>query len=328
MGVLSTQAAAFIVTYVLSLALGPLIIPLLKRLKFGQTIRYDGPGTHLKKTGTPTIGGLIFVIPMTIVSAWHIKDYPELVPILLVTLGAAAIGFVDDLIKVLKKSKDGLNPMQKTFGILAVSAAFAYYAALNPLIGTDMVIPFTGMEGFVELPLWFYIPFITIVMYLIINSVNMTDGLDGLASSITIVVMLFFSIVGFIKGEWAYVKVFGLITAGGCLGFLTYNLYPAKVFMGDTGSLALGGAVGALAVVLRIPWVLLLAGGVYAAESLSVFIQVTSFKLRGKRVFKMAPIHHHFELLGWKEAKIVKVFLITAILLCVISFATLRMDLF
>lgn len=329
MGVLtSAQAMAFLVTYVFALAAGPVIIALLRRLKFGQTVRNDGPNTHLKKTGVPTIGGLIFLIPMIVVAGHYIGDFPQLLPLLLVTIGMAVVGLIDDLIKVLKKSKDGLNPKQKTFGILAVSALFACSAAFNPKIGTYMVIPFTGMEGMVELPLRFYIPFITIVMYLIANSVNMTDGLDGLAASVTIVVMIFFGIVGLIKNEWAYVKMFSSITAGGCLGFLTYNLHPAKVFMGDTGALALGGAVGSLAVVLRVPWILLLAGGIYAIESLSVFLQVVSYKTRGKRIFKMAPIHHHFELLGWKETKVVRVFLIITIILCVISLASLRMDLF
>ena len=324
----SPQVLAFAATFLLSLIAGPIIIPLLKRLKFGQTVRDDGPATHLKKMGIPTIGGLIFIIPMILVSLFFAPRYPQIVPMLIVTIGFAVIGLMDDLIKVIKKNKDGLSPRQKTVGQVLVSAVFALYVALDPSFGTGMIVPFLGIDAVVELPVWLFIPFIVLTMYLITNSVNMTDGVDGLAAGVTLIVTVFFTIVAMVRGEWDFVKLFCSITAGGCLGFLAFNIHPAKVIMGDTGSLALGGVVGAASVVMKMPWILLVVGGIYAVESLSVFIQVYSFKMRGKRVFKMAPIHHHFELSGWKETKVVTVFWLITIVLCFIGFATLRFRLF
>jgi len=324
----STEVAVFAGTFILTLITGPVVIPMLRRLKFGQTIRDDGPATHLKKMGIPTVGGLIFIIPMIITSLILVPGYPGILPVLLVTLGYAAIGFIDDMIKVVKKNKDGLNPKQKSFGLLLVSSAFAFYTAYHPELGTGMILPFLGIDAVVELPVWLFIPLVIIVMYLITNSVNMTDGVDGLAAGVTLIVAVFFTIVAMMKPEWDNVKMICAITAGGCLGFLVFNIHPAKVIMGDTGSLALGGVVGAAAVLMKMPWMLLVAGAIYAVESLSVFIQVVSFKLRGKRVFKMAPIHHHFELSGWKETKVVRVFWLITIVLCLIGFATLRFSIF
>lgn len=324
----STEVAVFAGTFILTLIAGPVVIPMLRRLKFGQTIRDDGPATHLKKMGIPTVGGLIFIIPMIITSLILVPGYPGILPVLLVTLGYTAIGFIDDMIKVVKKNKDGLNPKQKSFGLLLVSSAFAFYTAYHPELGTGMILPFLGIDAVVELPVWLFIPLVIIVMYLITNSVNMTDGVDGLAAGVTLIVAVFFTIVAMMKPEWDNVKMICAITAGGCLGFLVFNIHPAKVIMGDTGSLALGGVVGAAAVLMKMPWMLLVAGAIYAVESLSVFIQVVSFKLRGKRVFKMAPIHHHFELSGWKETKVVRVFWLITIVLCLIGFATLRFSIF
>ena len=324
----STEVAVFAGTFILTLIAGPVVIPMLRRLKFGQTIRDDGPATHLKKMGIPTVGGLIFIIPMIITSLILVPGYPGILPVLLVTLGYAAIGFIDDMIKVVKKNKDGLNPKQKSFGLLLVSSAFAFYTAYHPELGTGMILPFLGIDAVVELPVWLFIPLVIIVMYLITNSVNMTDGVDGLAAGVTLIVAVFFTIVAMMKPEWDNVKMICAITAGGCLGFLDFNIHPAKVIMGDTGTLALGGVVGAAAVLMKMPWMLLVAGAIYAVESLSVFIQVVSFKLRGKRVFKMAPIHHHFELSGWKETKVVRVFWLITIVLCLIGFATLRFSIF
>lgn len=324
----STEVAAFAGTFIMTVIAGPIIIPMLKRLKFRQTVRNDGPATHLKKMGIPTIGGLIFIIPMIITSLVLAPGHPGIIPVLLVTLGYAAIGFADDMIKVVRKNSDGLSPKQKSFGLLLVSAAFAFYTAYHPDIGTGMILPFLGVDAVVELPVLLYIPLIIIVMYLITNSVNMTDGVDGLAAGVTLIVAVFFTIVAMMKPEWDSVKMICAITAGGCLGFLVFNIYPARVFMGDTGSLALGGVVGAAAVMMKIPWMLLVAGAIYAVESLSVFIQVVSFKLRGRRVFKMAPIHHHFELSGWKETKVVGVFWLITIILCLIGLAMLRYDIF
>lgn len=324
----SPEVISFAGTFILSLIAGPIIIPMLKRLKFGQTIRDDGPATHLKKMGIPTIGGLIFLIPMIITTVFFSPKYPGIIPILMVSLGFATIGFIDDMIKVVKKNKDGLSAKQKSLGQFFISTVFAIYVAYSPTLGTGMIIPFLGIDAIVELPVWMFIPLVVIVMYLITNSVNMTDGVDGLAAGVTLIVAVFFTIVAMVRVDWDYIKLICSITAGGCLGFLVFNIYPAKVIMGDTGSLGLGGIVGAAAVVMKMPWILMVVGAIYAVESLSVFIQVTSFKLRGKRVFKMAPIHHHFELSGWKETKVVGVFWLITIILCFIGFATLRFKFF
>lgn len=320
----SAQVLAFAATFLMALIAGPIIITMLKRLKLGQTVRDDGPATHLKKMGIPTIGGLIFLIPMIITSVIFAPKYPDIIPMLLVTTGFGVVGFIDDMIKVVKKNKDGLSVAQKSFGQLLVSAAFAVYVAYSPSLGTGMILPFMGIDTVVELPVWLFIPFIILVMYLITNSVNLTDGVDGLCTGVTLIVAVFFTVVAMVRGEWDFVKLFCSITAGGCLGFLVFNIHPAKVFMGDTGSLALGGVVGAAAVIMKMPWMLLVVGAIYAVESLSVMIQVASFKLRGKRVFKMAPIHHHFELSGWAETKVVRVFWLITLVLCFIGFATLR----
>ena len=324
----SAQVIAFVCTFILALIAGPLIIPVLKRLKFGQTVREDGPATHLKKMGIPTIGGLIFLIPMIIISLFFRSAYPGILPLILVTTGFAVIGFIDDFMKVVKKHKDGLNPNQKMLGLLIVAVAFTLYVTYNPSLGTDMIIPFLGIDAVIKLPVWFFIPFTVFVLISITNSVNMTDGVDGLAAGVTLIVAVFFTIVAMVRGEWDYVKIFCSIAAGGCLGFLAFNIHPAKVIMGDTGSLALGGVVGSAAIIMKMPWILLVVGAIYVIESISVIIQVTSFKLRGKRVFKMAPIHHHFELSGWKETKVVKVFWFITFILCIVGFITLRFSFF
>lgn len=321
---LSVQVIAFIAAFILTLLAGPILIPVLTKLKFGQTVRDDGPRTHLKKTGTPTMGGLIFIIPLFLVSVYFSVKYPAIIPLLLVTLGFGFVGFVDDFIKVVKRRKDGLYARQKTFGLLFVAAAFAVYTVYFTDLGTDMIIPFAGMDATVTLPVWFYIPFIILVLYATTNAVNLTDGVDGLAAGVTLIVAVFFTVVAMTRAEWDYIKVFSAIIAGGCLGFLAFNTHPAKVFMGDNGALALGGALGAVAIMTRMPWILLIAGLIYVLEALSDIIQVISFKTTGKRVFKMAPLHHHFELSGWKETKVVAVFLTVTLIMCLVGFIALR----
>lgn len=311
----SVQVVVFIVTFILTLITGPILIPILRKLKFGQTVRYDGPATHLKKTGTPTMGGLIFITPLIIMGIFCSKSYPMLIPLVLVTLGFGAIGFLDDYIKVVKKRKDGLYAKQKTIGLLLIATIFTVYLAYGTNLGVDIHIPFYGVINSV----WFFIPFTIVYLYATTNAVNLTDGLDGLLGGITLIIMVLFTVIAMTKGEWDYLKVFSAIIAAGCLGFLSFNLHPAKVFMGDTGSLALGGAVGAIAVMMKLPFLILIVGAIYVLEALSVIIQVTSFKLRGKRVFKMAPIHHHFELLGWKETKVVFVFWSLTLIFCFIG---------
>ncbi|MDP4179779.1 MAG: phospho-N-acetylmuramoyl-pentapeptide-transferase [Bacillota bacterium] len=315
----SIQVVVFIIAFVMALIAGPILIPILTRLKFGQTVRDDGPATHLKKTGTPNIGGLIFLVPIFLLSVFFGRIYPEIVPMAIVTIGFGLIGFIDDYIKVKKRRKDGLYPKQKTVGLLLVAAIFAIYTAYFTDLGVDINIPFICTIN----QRWFFIVFVIFVLYCTTNAVNITDGLDGLAAGITLIVMVFFTLLAMSRKEWEYGMVFSSIVAGGCLGFLTFNIHPAKVFMGDTGSLALGGAVAALAIMMKVPFIILIVGFVYVAELLSVAIQVVSFKSRGKRVFKMAPLHHHFELSGWKETKVVYSFWIATVIFCAIGLIVL-----
>ncbi len=321
----SIQIVVFAATFVLTLLTGPVLIPLLTRFKFGQTVRDDGPATHLKKTGTPTMGGVIFLIPIIIMSLfiYFSGTFPKVLPLMLVTVGFGIIGFLDDMIKIIKRSKDGLSARQKMFGLLLVATVFAFYCVYGGLT-KEINIDFLGMNVSFD-RIWIFILYIILLLVSTTNGANMTDGLDGLASGVTLIILITLSAVSMTKPEWDYVKVFTSITAGGCLGFLAFNMHPAKVFMGDTGSLALGGAVGAAAVVMNLPpVVLVLMCAIYGVELLSVAIQVISFKLRGKRVFKMAPIHHHFELMGWKETKVVNVFWIVTAVLCVIGLYALQ----
>lgn len=319
----SIQVIVFIAAFVLTLIAGPLLIPVLRRLKFGQTVRDDGPSSHLKKTGTPTMGGILFLIPILLISLFFYRSNPQILALAFVTIGFGIIGFIDDFIKVVKKRKDGLNANQKMIGLLVIATAFSFYIAQFTDIGTDIIIPFLGQDRTFDLA-WLFIPFTIFVLLATTNAVNLTDGLDGLAAGITLIVMVFFTLVAMTRSEWEYVKLFSSAVAGGCLGFLAFNAHPAKVFMGDAGSLALGGAVGAAAIVMKMPLIIVIVGAVYVIETLSVMIQVGSFKLRGKRVFKMAPIHHHFELVGWKETKVVTVFYSATILFCIIGLLALR----
>lgn len=320
----SIQVAAFIITFIIALVSGPILIPILRRLKFGQTVRDDGPASHFVKTGTPTMGGIIFLFPMMLLAIYYyLTGFTKILPLAFVTFGFGAIGFIDDYIKIIKKRKDGLYPKQKMFGLILIATLFSVYISFNGNVGTDIIIPFLGADKTFNLS-WAFIPFTIFVLISITNAVNITDGLDGLASGITLIVMVFFTIVAMTRNEWDYVKVFSAVTAGGCLGFMVFNVHPAKVFMGDTGSLALGGAVGAIAIMMKMPLLLLIVGSIYVIETLSVIIQVVSFKLRRKRVFRMAPIHHHFELSGWKETKVVYVFWTITLICCVLGFIALR----
>ena len=312
----NVQIFSFLLTFVLTAILGPILIPFLRTLKFGQTIRDDGPQSHLKKTGTPTIGGLIFFIPIFIVAIFLSFKYSEIIPITLATFGYAFIGFLDDFIKVKKKRKDGLYANQKSVLQIIVSAGFAFYAYYFTSAGQDIIIPFIDFQ----VPAWLFILFTIFFMYGMTNAVNLSDGLDGLCGGLTFVVALFFSVIVISQTSYIHLSLFSALLAGGCLGFLIFNIHPAKVFMGDTGSLALGGALAGIAILMKMPFILLLVGAIYVLEAFSVMIQVGYFKISGgKRVFKMAPIHHHFELSGWKETKVVKVFISITVVLAIVG---------
>jgi phospho-N-acetylmuramoyl-pentapeptide-transferase len=301
--------------FVLALAAGPIFIPLLRRLKFGQNVRSDGPQSHLKKTGTPAMGGLIFLLVTAIVCLVFSKD-KDMLLVLVSTLLFGLIGFADDYIKIVKKRSLGLRAWQKIAAQLVVALLLTIVASGINQVGTSIMIPFTGK--FLDLGMM-YMPFIIFIIIGTVNSVNLTDGLDGLAGGITVVVMGFFSVVALVSKNVGILVFCGALI-GALLGFLRFNSHPAQVFMGDTGSLSLGGAVASLAVVTRLPIFLAIIGAVYVAETVSVIIQVLYFKTtKGKRFFKMTPLHHHFELSGWAESKVVSVFIIAAIILCLIG---------
>ena len=308
----------WLTAFAASAALGPIIIPFLHKIKFGQSIRDEGPSWHQKKSGTPTMGGFIFIIGLIIgVAVMHKYLDRTAYLALLCSIGFGAIGFIDDFIKVVLKRNLGLRAWQKFALQILVSVIFVFGAMKSGIITTSISIPFTSI--IVDLGA-FYIPLAIFVLLAVTNSVNLTDGLDGLATCITIVVMLFFAIVSKIPS----VSLFSYATVGALLGFLIFNRYPAKVFMGDTGSLFLGGAVSACAILIGNPLILIIVGFVYLCETLSVIIQVISFKTTGKRVFKMSPIHHHFEMCGWNEVKIVSVFTAVTFILCMLSILFMR----
>ncbi|WP_299994817.1 phospho-N-acetylmuramoyl-pentapeptide-transferase [uncultured Clostridium sp.] len=305
----------FVIGVIVTLILGPITIPLLRRLKFGQNIREEGPKSHLKKAGTPTMGGIMFILSTTIVIIIMSDSFTEKGVIALYSLIAFGfIGFLDDLLKILKKQSEGLKAWQKMILLLIVSGAFGYYSYVN--LPHDIVIPFTDFK----LPLGvLYVPFVIFVYAAMTNAVNLTDGLDGLASTVSVLVLTFFGVLTFLIKDYS-LTMFSVALIAGLVGFLRFNAYPAKVFMGDTGSLAIGGAITTIAIISGYPLLIVIVGGIYVVEALSVIIQVTSFKLTGKRVFKMAPIHHHFEQCGWNEVKVVTVFSIITVVLCIIGF--------
>ena len=308
---------AIIIAFAISAALCPVVIPFLHRLKFGQQVRDDGPQSHLKKQGTPTMGGVMILLAVVITSVIYIGRYPKIIPILFVTVGFGIIGFLDDYLKVVMKRSDGLYPMQKMALQIVVTAIFAYYLVKVAKVPLTMIVPFT--HGY-ELNLgWLAIPVLFFAVIGTVNGTNFTDGLDGLASSVTVLVATFFTVVA--VGTKSGLEPITCAVVGALMGFLLFNVYPASVFMGDTGSLALGGFVAGTAYMMRMPLFILIVGFIYLAEVISVILQVTYFKKTGgKRLFKMAPIHHHFELCGWSETRVVAVFSIITAILCLVAY--------
>ena len=309
--------AALLIGFIAAALLGPLFIPVLIKLKFGQSIREIGPKWHEKKSGTPTMGGIIFMVALAVASAVLYK-YMDLRAgiVLFCAFGFGIVGFLDDFIKVVLKRNLGLKAWQKLALQLIVSIVFVYVGMDNGILSTEIAIPFTN---FVWDMGWFYVPFSIFVLLAVVNGVNLTDGIDGLATCVTIVVMLFFAVV-ISAMNFVSVSLVCYALAGALLGFLLYNKNPAKVFMGDTGSLMLGGIVGALSLMSGNPLILILVGIIYFIETLSVIMQVTSFKLTGKRIFKMSPIHHHFEMCGWNEKKIDLVFTLVTVAFCILAY--------
>ncbi|WP_034446724.1 phospho-N-acetylmuramoyl-pentapeptide-transferase [Butyrivibrio sp. AE2032] len=307
-------------SFFIAVLIGPSIIEMLRRLKAGQTERVEGLESHQKKTGTPTMGGIIFLIPVVLIGVFYATSHKEVIPVLILTIGFGIIGFLDDYIKVVRKHNLGLRAWQKILGQFIVAMLFAVYVTKFTDISLAMRVPFTSIVldfGIWNIPIMFFIALGTA------NGTNFTDGVDGLCASVTAVVAAFFAVAGMHYGATG-AEVMSSAMVGGLLGYLVYNVYPGKVMMGDTGSLAIGGFVTGIAYVMQMPIFIVIVGFIYAFEVISVIMQVSYFKLtHGKRIFRMAPIHHHFEKGGWSETKVVNVFTTVTILLCLIAYAGL-----
>ncbi len=319
------EAKVLIIAFIISIIMGFIIIPILKKRKVGQIERDDGPQSHLKKQGTPTMGGIIIIITMTLVvigTYIYLSMNGEtdlahkLLPILLLTIGFGLIGFIDDFKKLVLKNTEGLKPSYKMIGLLIISVAYVVYLVYGLNIETQTYIPI--IKTYIDMPTFIYIPFAILVILGATNAVNLTDGIDGLSSSVCAIIITCLAIIG-IRLQVYEVSIFASIVIGAVLGFLMFNIHPAKVFMGDTGSLMLGGVISGLALYLEMPLSLLVIALIPVIETISVMIQVVYFKKTGKRFFKMAPLHHHFELSGWKENKVVVVFSVATLLLCIIG---------
>ena len=319
------ETTILIISFVISIILGIIIIPILKKLKVGQIERDDGPQSHLKKQGTPTMGGIIIIISMILVvtgtyvflTTTRQNDVAnKLLPLLLLTIGFGLIGFIEDFKKLVIKNTKGLKPSYKMLGLLIISVAYVIYLIKGLHIGTQTYIPIVKI--YINIPIYLYIPFAIIVILATTNAINLTDGIDGLSSSVCAIIITCLTVIGIIFGV-KEISIFGSIVIGTVLGFLVFNLHPAKVFMGDTGSLLLGGVISGISLYLKMPLLLLVIALVPVLETISVIIQVAYFKKTGNRVFKMAPLHHHFELSGWKENKVVIVFSLITLVLSIIG---------
>ncbi len=351
----SVETDALLASFAITIVLGLIIIPLLKKLHIGQVVREDGPKTHLGKKGTPTMGGIIMLVAIMVVSVGVSFKYPSVLPVACITLGYGIIGFLDDFIKLVLKNPKGLKPSLKMLGLIIVATGFVIYLTHNPDLATasslDHQVEVEGMEHSVQddsvddvlsldkghgmnkkmdmyipifkttvsIPTWIYIPFAVFVILACTNSLNLTDGLDGLASGVTAIIMIFFAIASIKMGN-KDMAAFSAIVTGTTIAFLFFNAHPARVFMGDTGSLALGGAFCSVAFMLKMPLILIVVAGICVAEAVSVILQVSYFKItKGKRLFKMAPLHHHFELCGVKETVIVPAFWGVTVVLCILG---------
>ncbi|QWT55814.1 phospho-N-acetylmuramoyl-pentapeptide-transferase [Christensenella sp. MSJ-20] len=321
-----------VAAFAASVALGPMILTLLRKLKLGQNVRDDGPASHLAKAGTPSMGGIIFILGGIVATVLFARgNLKWVIFCVLTTLGYGAVGFLDDFIKVHKHRSLGLKPYQKMIGQLGLAVVIAMFAASSPEVGTKIYVPFANFYWDLG---WFYYPFTVFVVVGVVNSVNLTDGLDGLASGVSVIVCATFAIIAYslaLEAEGAgetlrainykNLAVFASAMAGGCLAFLRFNSFPAKVFMGDTGSLALGGVVVILAILSRMVLLLPICAGMFMASTISSIAQVISYKFFHKRILKMAPLHHHFELCGVNETKIVASYIMISVGLCALTLA-------
>lgn len=318
------QNKILLLSFASSVILSLIIVPILRKLKVGQIERTEGPQSHLKKQGTPTMGGIIMILVIIVLGTFMYLDYRTdqvnianaLLPLIGVAVGFGFIGFIDDFKKLVLRNTKGLSPKAKMLGLLIVAVTYSIVLIKVLNIGTDICIPF--IKEYITLPIWIYVPFAVLVMLATTNAINLTDGIDGLATSVTTIILTCLTVISILLGI-KEVTIFGTILIGACLGFLLFNLNPAKVMMGDTGSLMLGGAIAGISLYLKMPLLLLILAIIPIVETLSVMIQVAYFKKTGNRVFKMTPIHHHFELSGWKENKIVSAFSIVTLIFCIIG---------
>ncbi len=319
------QIKLLLLTFFVTVVFSLLIIPILRKLKVGQIERTDGPQSHLKKQGTPTMGGIIMIIGITVITIavayyyyqkGNVEVAIKILPLLFASIGFGIVGFIDDFKKLVLKNTTGLKPAYKMLGLLIISVSYTIYLIKVLRIGTDTYIPF--IKEYIEIPVWIYIPAAIFVMLATTNAVNLTDGVDGLSTSVTTIIITCLTVIGIIF-DVKEIILFGCIVCGSNLAFLLFNLHPAKIMMGDTGSLLLGGVIASIALYLKLPLLLIVIAMVPVLETVSVILQVTYFKLTRKRLFKMAPLHHHFELSGWNENKVVSVFSIVTLIFCVIG---------
>ena len=319
------QIKVVLLAFTVSVLSALIIIPILRKLKVGQIERDDGPKSHLKKQGTPTMGGIIMAITIAICTAIlcfifnsgvEKEIVMKILPLSFVSVGFGLVGFVDDFKKLVLKNTKGLKPLYKMLGLLIVAVGFVLYLLKVCNIGTDTYIPI--IKQYINLPIWLYIPFAIFVLLGTTNAVNLTDGIDGLSTSVTTIILTALTAISMIF-DVKEVAIIGCILIGACLGFLLFNLHPAKVFMGDTWSFLLGGSIAGIALYLKMPFILVILALIPIIETLSVMLQVMYYKKTGKRIFKMAPIHHHFELSGWNENKIVSVFSIVTLGLSILA---------
>jgi len=305
--------------------MGKIIIPILKKCKVGQNEREDGPRSHLRKQGTPTMGGIMIIFTIVVLSIVSCiillsqnaeNEVKQIVPTCLASIGFGLVGFIDDFKKLVLKNTEGLNPKLKMFGLLVIATSYTVYLTNFANIGTDIVVPFT--KYYINLPVWFYIPFTILVMLGATNAVNLTDGIDGLVPTVLAIITGTLSVIAYKLGLIG-ISIFVAIVSGACVGFLIYNVYKAKVFMGDTGSLLLGGVISSVSIYMKNPLILVIIAIIPILETISVILQVISFRCTGKRMFRMAPLHHHFELSGWRENKVVVVFGFITLLFCILG---------
>ena len=315
---MNIQTTILFVSFIATVILGAIVVPILKKKKIGQVVREDGPQSHLQKNGTPIMGGIVIILVVTAILAFFAKDYPILVMPIVAVLGYGLVGFLDDFKKLILKDPEGLSPKKKMIGLFIVTIALIVLYLYVFKLGTSIIIPVFAQPISLGIPV--FILFMTFILLGTTNAVNLTDGLDGLATGVTAIIMTFFTLAA-LKQQNTAMAIFSASMVGSCIGFLLFNMHPAKVFMGDTGSLALGGAVAIVALILKMPLYLAIVALVCIIDTISVMLQVVYFKMTGgKRLFKMAPFHHHLELSGYKETTVVLAFWIVTVICCTIAY--------